>query len=62
MLELYLVYTASYSPELLNPIEYMFGKYKKPLKRHSLLSGYNRIEVHLKSLRAVTPKMALQSA
>jgi transposase len=35
-----LVYTAPYSPEY-NPIEYMFGEYKKALKRHSYHSGYN---------------------
>ncbi len=54
-----LVYTAPYSPEY-NPIEYMFGEYKKSLKRHSHQEGYDWIAVHQKGLWSVTPAMAKQ--
>jgi transposase len=48
------MYTAPYSPDL-NPIELMFGEYKKGLKR------YNRIpwvDAHLRGLLIITPQMA----
>ena len=54
-----LVYTAPYSPEI-NPIEYMFGEYKKALKRHSNQPGYDWIAVHDQAIRSVTPPMAKQ--
>ena len=52
-----LVYTAPYSPEL-NPIEYMFGEYKKSLKRLSNQPGYDWMAVHQQSLWTVNPSMA----
>ena len=52
-----LVLTAPYSPEY-NPIEYMFGEYKKSLKRHSNQRGYDWLAVHYQSLDVVTPDMA----
>ncbi len=52
-----LVFTAPYSPEY-NPIEYMFGEYKKSLKRHSHQEGYDWHAVHLQALNVVTPSMA----
>jgi transposase len=52
-----LVYTAPYSPEY-NPIEYMFGEYKKALKGHSHQSGYDWIAVHQEGLASVNPMKA----
>ena len=52
-----LIYTAPYSPEF-NPIEYMFGEYKKSLKRLSYNGNLDWLEVHHRSIRAVTPKQA----
>ena len=52
-----LVFTAPYSPEL-NPIEFMFGEYKKSLKRLSNQPGYDWMAVHQQSLWAVPPDMA----
>ena len=52
-----LIYTAPYSPEL-NPIEYMFGEYKKALKRLSHNGSKNWLSVHHEALCSVTPQMA----
>ena len=49
------LYTSPYSPEL-NPIENMFGEYKKGLRRYSMNMSWNI--AHLTSLNAVTPRMA----
>ena len=49
-----LVYTAPYSPDL-NPIEYMFGEYKKGLKKYH--DEHWKV-AHLLSLYTVTPAMA----
>ena len=49
------IYTAPFSADL-NPIENMFGEYKKGLKRFTpYMSWY---EAHFKSLTLVTPKIA----
>ena len=54
-----LVYTAPYSPEF-NPIEFMFGEYKKSLKRHSHYNKYDWLAVHQEGLSSVSPNMAKQ--
>jgi transposase len=53
----FLIYTAPYSPEY-NPIEYMFGEYKKALKRLSHDGSRNWLDVHHEALHSVTPSMA----
>ena len=52
-----LIYTAPYSPEL-NPIEYMFGEYKKSLKRLSHSGTIDWLTCHWKALDSVTPRKA----
>jgi transposase len=52
-----LIYTAPYSPEY-NPIECMFGEYKKNLKRLSYSGTLHWLDVHHRSIRMVTPKQA----
>lgn len=55
-----LIYTAPYSPEF-NPIELMFGEYKKYLQRHSLNRDISWMEIHIKALQSsVTPEMAVK--
>ena len=54
-----LVYTAPYSPEL-NPIEYMFGEYKKALRRNSHDGTKDWFHVHWLGLDSVSPSMAKQ--
>ena len=46
------IFTAPYSPDL-NPIEYMFGQYKKGLQRNA---GRNWMEAHTYALFSVTPQ------
>ena len=48
------LYTAPYFPEL-NPIEYMFGKYKMMLKRFNHLDW---VTCHMMALTSVTPEDA----
>jgi transposase len=50
-----LIYTAPYSPDL-NPIELMFGEYKKALKRFSKYHSWS--ESHYFSLQSVDPLKA----
>jgi DDE superfamily endonuclease len=52
-----LVYTAPYFPEF-NPIEFMFGEYKKSLRRISHDRQVFWYDVHYMSLQVVTPDMA----
>jgi transposase len=54
-----LVYTAPYSPEL-NPIEFMFGEYKKSLKRQSYDRTVYWLDVHHDSLESVSQDQAKQ--
>ena len=49
------LFTAPYSPEL-NPIEYMFGKYKKMLQR--FVYDHDMATSHLMALHSITPRDA----
>lgn len=54
-----LIYTAPYSPEY-NPIELMFGEYKKYIQKHSLNREKTWWEIHTAALSlSVTPEMAV---
>jgi transposase len=52
-----LIYTAPYSPEY-NPIEFMFGEYKKSLKRLSYNGTLDWLDVHHRAIQSVSPKQA----
>ena len=54
-----LVFTAPYSPEY-NPIENMFGEYKKSLRRHAYTRDIHWFDVHWQALQSVSPAMAKQ--
>ena len=52
----HILYSAPYSPDL-NPIEYMFGKYKKMLQRYSY-EGLDHATAHIKAMLSIRPRDA----